>query len=61
MKKKYMTPALDVQYVQEETMIAASITGVSGDAGIQRGNDEDVDDIYEADVKDNYYGESIFD
>ena len=60
MKKKYMTPALDVQYVQEETMIAASITGIGGHSGIGLADEEDeIPD--EADVKDNFYGESIFD
>ncbi|MBR4534066.1 MAG: hypothetical protein IKO85_05970 [Bacteroidaceae bacterium] len=58
MKKKYMTPALDVQYVQEETMIAASITGIGGDTDIELGVGDAPE---EADVKENFYGESIFD
>ena len=60
MKKKYMTPALDVQYVQEETMIAASITGIGGNSGIGLGDENDEDFPDEADVKD-YDGEPIFD
>ena len=58
MKKTYMTPALDVQYVQAETMIAASITGIGGDANIQKGQGETPE---EADVKGSFYGETIFD
>ena len=53
-----MTPALDVQYVQAETMIAASITGIGGDANIQKGTGETPE---EADVKGSFYGETIFD
>ena len=41
-------------------MIAASITGVGGNSGIQMGTDETAP--AEADVKDgNFFGESIFD
>ncbi|MBQ7442783.1 MAG: hypothetical protein IJS59_02800 [Bacteroidaceae bacterium] len=59
MKKTYMTPALSEQHIMVEMLIAASITGVSGNSGIQMG-DEDIPE--EADVKDGYYfGESIFD
>lgn len=34
MKKTYMTPALYVDYVQAEQMIAASITGIGGKSGV---------------------------
>ena len=59
MKKKYIIPALHVQRVQTETMIAASILRVGGDTGIVMGEDDEVPT--EADVKDNFFGESIFD
>lgn len=59
MKKTYMTPALSEQHIMVEMLIAASITGVGGNSGIQMGG-EDIPD--EADVKDGYdFGESIFD
>ena len=32
-----MTPALRVKRIQTERMVAASITGVTGDAGIGKG------------------------
>ena len=58
MKKTYMTPAVYVHHVQTETMIAASITGVGGDAGIGKGTGE-IPEV--ADVKEgNFFGESIF-
>ena len=41
MKKTYMTPALSEQHIMVEMLIAASITGVSGNSGIQMG-DEDI-------------------
>ena len=60
MKKKYIIPALHVQRVQTETMIAASILSVGGGSGIDlAGEDDEVPT--EADVKDNFFGESIFD
>jgi hypothetical protein len=59
MKKTYMTPALEVQYVQFEQMIALSITGVGGNSGIGIGKDDDLPE--EADVKGNPFGDSIFD
>ena len=58
MKKTYIAPALDVQFVQMEQMIAASITKVSGDANIGLGDGETPT---EADVKGSFYGETIFD
>ena len=60
MKKTYIIPALSEYNVQTETLIAASITGVAGNSGIQMGNE---DAPAEADVKDggNYFGETIFD
>ena len=58
MKKTYMTPELYLHHVQTETMIAASITGVGGNAGIGKGEG---DIPIEADVKEgNFFGESIF-
>ncbi len=60
MKKTYMTPALSEHTIQTEMLIAASITSVGGNSGIQMGNEETPT---EADVKDggNYFGETIFD
>jgi len=57
MKKIYMTPVLDVQHVQAETMIAASITQIGGNSEIEFGEEETPD---EADVKENYFGETLF-
>jgi len=58
MKKTYMTPALYVHHVQTETMIAASITSVGGNSGIDKGTGVIPT---EADVKEgNFFGESIF-
>ena len=60
MKKTYMTPALSEHTIQTEMLIAASITGVGGNAGIGKGTGDIPE---EADVKDggNYFGETIFD
>jgi len=58
MKKTYISPAMDVTYMVAEQMIANSITGVGGDANIGIGDGETPT---EADVKGNFYGESIFD
>ena len=58
MKKTYIIPALTEQRVQTEMMIAGSITNVGGNSGIGKGDGEVPT---EADVKGNYYGESIFD
>ena len=58
MKKTYIIPALTEQRIQTEMMIAASITNVTGDANISIGTGETPTD---ADVKGNFYGESIFD
>lgn len=58
MKKTYISPAMDVTYMVAEQMIAASITGIGGDSGIGKGTGEVPTD---ADVKGNFYGETIFD
>lgn len=58
MKKTYIIPALTEQRIQAEQMIAASITGVGGNSGIGQGTGEVPT---EADVKGNFYGETIFD
>jgi len=59
MKKTYITPLTIVEFTQAETMMAASITKIGGDAGIQLGTDDTPD---EADTKEhNAFGESIFD
>ena len=52
-----MTPVLDVQHVQAETMIAASITSIAGDTDLELGLDDAPE---EADVKENYFGETLF-
>ena len=61
MKKTYMVPALSEQRVQTEQMLAGSITGVGGDAGIGLADDPTAAPPAEGDVKGNFYGESIFD
>jgi hypothetical protein len=58
MKKTYISPAMDVTYMVAEQMIAASITGIGGNSGIGQGTGEVPTD---ADVKGNFYGETIFD
>ena len=58
MKKTYISPAMDVTYLVAEQMIANSITGIGGNAGIGMGEG---DVPGEADVKGNLYGETIFD
>ena len=58
MKKTYISPAMDVTYMVAEQMIANSITNVGGNSGIGIGTGETPTD---ADVKGNFYGESIFD
>ena len=57
MKKNYIAPELGTELVEEESMMAASITSVGGDSGIEIGTGETPE---EADVKGNFYGESIF-
>jgi hypothetical protein len=57
MKKKYIIPALHVQRVQTETMIAASILSVGGDTGIVLGEDDEAPEY--ADVKDNFFNEEL--
>ncbi len=60
MKKTYISPAIDVTIAVAEQMLAASIDNISGNSGIQQAEEEeDVPD--EADVKSNFFGESIFD
>ena len=49
MKKKYISPAMDVTFVAVEQMIANSITSVGGNSGIGLGDGEVPS---EADVKD---------
>jgi hypothetical protein len=58
MKKTYISPAMDVTRVVAEQMIAASITEIGGNSGIQLGTGEVPT---ESDVKGNPFGESIFD
>ena len=58
MKKTYIAPELYMQLIQAEQMIAASITNVGGDSGIQIGEG---DTPTEADVKGNFFGDSPWD
>ena len=59
MKKTYITPQTQVEFAQAETMLAASIRNIEGDANIGLNNGSAPD---EADVKShNDFGESIFD
>lgn len=37
MKKKYMAPATTIEFVEFQSMVCASITGVGGDAGVTPG------------------------
>ena len=59
MKKTYMTPALSEQIVENEMLMAASVTKIGGNSDITWGEGEAPT---EADVKEgSYFGESIFD
>ena len=49
---------MDVTYMVAEQMIAASITNIGGNSGIGMGDGPVPTD---ADVKGNFYGETIFD
>lgn len=59
MKKTYITPVTDICQMDAEQMVAASITSVGGNSGIEMGDD---DTPTEADIKEagNFFGESIF-
>lgn len=60
MKKTYITPVTDICQMDAEQMVAASITEVGGNSGIEMGTGETPE---EADIKEagNFFGESIFD
>lgn len=58
MKKTYISPAMDVTYMVATQMLANSILTTGGDSGIDIGKGETPT---EADVKGNFFGESIFD
>lgn len=63
MKKTYIVPALHVQRVQAEQMIAASITGVGGNSGIQMGEPDPTAGPgvpTEADTKGNFFGDAVW-
>ena len=57
MKKNYIAPELSEQLMMEEQMIAASITTVGGDSGIEIGTGETPE---EADVKGNFFGDAVW-
>ena len=59
MKKTYKAPAIELYQMFAEQMVAASIRTVEGDSGITLGDEDDAPD--QADVKGNYFGESLFD
>ena len=60
MKKNYMAPSLQPMDMGAEYMLAASITGVGGNAEINLAGKEDpIPD--EADVNANPFGETLFD
>ena len=58
MKKNYIAPSVYVQMIHAENMIAASVTGIGGNAGIGLGTGDIPTD---ADVKGNLFEESAFD
>lgn len=58
MKKNYIAPSVYVQMIHAENMIAASITTIGGNAGIEKGTG---DIPTEADVKGNLFEENVFD
>ena len=60
MKKTYIVPALHVQRVQAEQMIAASITGVGG-ADIEVADPNPTTGVPgEADTKGNFFGDAVW-
>ena len=40
MKKNYISPEVNITYVEAHNMIAASVTNVGGDSGIEKGDGE---------------------
>ena len=58
MKKTYLSPSMRVTEAQHELPLAAS--GVTSDLGIGYGG-VDSNGTQEADVKENYFGGSLFD
>ena len=58
MKKTYLTPLTIVEFTQAETMIAASITKIGGNSGIEVGTGDTPE---EADVKEfDFFGDKAF-
>ena len=61
MKKTYIIPALHVQRVQAEQMIAVSITGVGGNADIEVADPNPTTGVpTNADTKGNFYGDAVW-
>ena len=58
MKKNYIIPAMQLMEMGAESMVAASIQHITGDADIQIGEG---DAPGEADVNTNPFGETLFD
>jgi hypothetical protein len=58
MKKNYIIPAMQLMEMGAESMVAASITNITGDSGIEKGTG---DIPTEADVNTNPFGETLFD
>ena len=57
MKKTYIIPAIEVSFAEAEQIIAASITNIGGDAGLEI-SDETPD---EGDVKEfDFFGDEAF-
>ena len=57
MKKNYIIPAMQLMEMGAESMVAASITSISGNSGIEIGTEETPT---EADVNTNPFGETLF-
>ena len=56
MKKTYISPALEIETAMDtESVIAASITNIGGDSGIELGEGSVIPD--EADAKEDLWGE----
>ena len=55
MKKTYISPALEIETAMDtESVIAASITRISGDSGLELGTGDDIPT--EADAKEDLWG-----
>ena len=59
MKKTYIIPATEVSFAEAEQIIAASITGIGGDSGLNINTNDEIP--VEGDAKEfDFFGEEVF-